>query len=147
MRLPTAARFALEVRVEAEAESHDPDFPSCCDSRSGDSGIGLPAEQRELVVERSRRRTTHHACDMAARGLGLTISARLVAMMGGRILAGKRSRPWDPVHFAIRCGVERRSPHREEQVSLPVFRGLWETTIHNGGFRGDAPALGMQPRW
>jgi len=49
-----------------------------------DSGIGIPAEKRELVFEAFTQRTAPPRGDMAARGWD-DISARLVAMMGGRI--------------------------------------------------------------
>src|ERR1035437_9979366 len=84
IRFTERGEVALEARVETEAESHDPDS-IMLRFMVRDSGIRIPAEKRDLVFEAFTQADSSTTRRYGGTGLGLTISARLVAMMGGRI--------------------------------------------------------------
>jgi signal transduction histidine kinase/CheY-like chemotaxis protein len=146
MRFTDRGEVALEVRVEAEAESHDPDS-IMLRFTVRDSGIGIPAEKRELVFEAFTQADGSTTRRYGGTGLGLTISARLVAMMGGRIWLESEVGRGTQFHFTIRCGVGKaESPAVEEQVSLagiPVLvvddnstnRRVFEETLRRWGMQ------------
>jgi len=48
-----------------------------------DTGIGLPANQQEIIFERFRQSENGNSCQYGGTGLGLSISRNLVQMMGG----------------------------------------------------------------
>ena len=146
MRFTDRGEVALEVRVEAEAESHDPDS-IMLRFTVRDSGIGIPAEKRELVFEAFTQADGSTTRRYGGTGLGLTISARLVAMMGGRIWLESEVGHGTQFHFTIRCGVGKAEPPAvEEQVSLagiPVLvvddnstnRRVFEETLRRWGMQ------------
>jgi signal transduction histidine kinase/ligand-binding sensor domain-containing protein/CheY-like chemotaxis protein len=146
VRFTDRGEVALEVRVEAEGESHDPDS-IMLRFTVRDSGIGIPAEKRELVFEAFTQADGSTTRRYGGTGLGLTISARLVAMMGGRIWLESEVGRGTQFHFTIRCGVGKaESPAVEEQVSLagiPVLvvddnstnRRVFEETLRRWGMQ------------
>jgi len=146
VRFTDCGEVALEVRVEAEAESHDPDS-IMLRFTVRDSGIGIPAEKRELVFEAFTQADGSTTRRYGGTGLGLTISAKLVAMMGGRIWLESEVGRGTQFHFTIRCGAGKAElPAGEEQVSLtgiPVLvvddnstnRRVFEETLRRWGMQ------------
>jgi len=51
----------------------------------GDTGMGIPPDQQELIFEAFRQQKGQRAGKFGGTGLGLTITKRLVEMMNGRI--------------------------------------------------------------
>ncbi|MBF0477433.1 MAG: response regulator, partial [Deltaproteobacteria bacterium] len=50
-----------------------------------DTGIGIPIDMREIIFEAFRQQIGHRSAKYGGTGLGLTITKRLVEMMGGTI--------------------------------------------------------------
>ncbi|MGB7722391.1 MAG: response regulator [Bryobacteraceae bacterium] len=147
MRFTDRGEVALEVRVEAEAESHDPDS-ILLRFTVRDSGIGIPAEKRELVFEAFTQADGSTTRRYGGTGLGLTISARLVAMMGGRIWLESEVGRGTQFHFTIRCGIGKaESPAIEEQVSLAGIPVLVvdDNSTNRRVFAETLRRWGMQP--
>ena len=126
MRFTDRGEVALEVRVEPEAESHDPDS-IMLRFTVRDSGIGIPAEKRDLVFEAFTQADGSTTRRYGGTGLGLTISRRLVGIDGRPDLAGKRSRHRDqvPFHHPVRGRKGGASGRRGASQSEPEFRCLW----------------------
>jgi len=109
IRFTDHGEVALEVRVEAEPEPHSPDS-IMLRFTVRDSGIGIPAEKRGLVFEAFTQADSSTTRRYGGAGLGLTISSRLVAMMGGRIWLESEVGRGTQFHFTIRCGVAKAKP-------------------------------------
>jgi len=149
IRFTEHGEIALEVRVDPEAECHDPDT-TMLRFTVRDSGIGIPAEKRDLVFEAFTQADGSTTRQYGGTGLGLTISARLVAMMGGRIWLESEVGHGTQFHFTIRCGVGKAAPtDAEEQASLsgiPALvvddnatnRRIFEETLRRWGMQPEA---------
>jgi PAS domain S-box-containing protein len=69
-----------------------------------DTGIGIPPEKQRAIFEafsQADASTTRH---YGGTGLGLTISARLVEMMGGRLRVESEAGRGSTFHFTVRFG-------------------------------------------
>ena len=118
IRFTDRGEVALEARMETEAESHDPDT-IMLRFTVRDSGIGIPAEKHDLVFEAFTQADGSMTRRYGGTGLGLTISAKLVAMMGGRIWLESEVGHGTQFHFTIRCRAAKAEPPAgEEQAGL-----------------------------
>jgi PAS domain S-box-containing protein len=72
----------VNVRVERESEEEG---RTCLHFRVADTGIGIPVESQTGIFEAFAQADSSTTRRYGGTGLGLTISRRLVEMMGGRI--------------------------------------------------------------
>ncbi len=89
-----------------------------------DSGIGISSDKLSKIFSPFEQAETATNRKFEGTGLGLTISSRLVKMMGGRIWVESRLGEGSTFHFTVRLG-----PAREPTTSLPLgpldpLRGL-----------------------
>ena len=79
-----AVKFTLEGQVHVAVSTAEPDR-LCFDVR--DTGIGIPKDKLEAVFEAFTQADGSHTRRFGGSGLGLTITKRLVVLMGGQITA------------------------------------------------------------
>src|SRR5258707_15481285 len=70
-----------------------------------DSGIGIPKEKLQSIFDPFSQADTSTTRKYGGTGLGLTISSRLVGMMGGRIWVTSEVGRGSEFHFTMRLGV------------------------------------------
>jgi two-component system sensor histidine kinase/response regulator len=91
---------ALKVQVEA---THDYEFTLRL--TVADSGIGVPKEKLQSIFDPFSQADTSTTRKYGGTGLGLTISSRLVEMMGGELWVESELGRGSQFHFTVRVGV------------------------------------------
>src|SRR5271157_713 len=124
-----------------------------------DTGIGIPIEKQELIFDAFAQEDGSMSRRYGGTGLGLTISSKLVKMMGGRIwvesAAGKGSR----FHFTTQVAVAPASGGGRAEVEalqgIPVLvvdnnatnRRILAETLSGWGMKASSAADGVSAIW
>ena len=104
------------VRVEA-AGDRAPEDEAGLRFVVSDSGIGISPDQQERIFRAFEQEDTSTTRKYGGTGLGLTIAARLVALMGGTITVDSRPGRGSTFSFTARFG--RQPPSSEPVVARP----------------------------
>ena len=106
-----AIKFTDQGEVAVNVEK-SPDQASWLHFSIRDSGIGIPAEMHASIFEPFTQADGSTARRYGGTGLGLTISRKLVEMMGGRIWVESEIGHGATFHFTARFGVPEARAER-----------------------------------
>ncbi|QHM75486.1 Signal transduction histidine-protein kinase BarA [Mixta theicola] len=115
-----ALKFTPQGEVELKLQTLEPGHRLRFEVR--DTGIGIPAEKQQLIFESFSQADTSTTRRYGGTGLGLTISARLVEIMGGALTV--YSEPGEGSVFSFSLPLpEQAQPGAPLNIS-PLLSGL-----------------------
>jgi two-component system sensor histidine kinase/response regulator len=89
-----------------------------------DTGIGIPPEKLKLIFDPFSQADSSTSRKYGGTGLGLTISARLVEIMGGRIWVESEPGRGAQFHFTVRLATAEQAPEVRALASPQFLRGV-----------------------
>jgi two-component system sensor histidine kinase/response regulator len=90
-----------------------------------DTGVGIAREKLNTIFDSFNQADTSTTREFGGRGLGLTISKRLIEMMGGRIWVESELGVGSQFHFTVRLGSAAKRDAVIESNAVPVIlRGV-----------------------
>jgi len=87
-----------------------------------DTGIGIPAEKQKFIFDPFTQADSSTTRNYGGTGLGLTISARLIGMMGGKIWLESESGRGSQFHFTVSVRAAKQAVAPETVVPTDILR-------------------------
>ena len=135
-----------EIAVKVQMKSREANE---CELRFtvSDTGVGIPEEKRELIFAPFSQADTSTTRKYGGTGLGLTISTRLVEMMGGKIWVESEVGRGSQFHFTARLGLTDTKEIKVGSIAPPeILRGARVLIVDDN--RTNRRILeGMLSRW
>jgi PAS domain S-box-containing protein len=132
---------ALKVRVDAEEGGH-----RVLHFTVSDTGVGIPPEKQKSIFEPFSQADTSTTRKYGGTGLGLTISTRLVEMMGGKMWVQSEVGRGSEFHFTARLGTSEKVIEVGTIAPPQVLRGVKVLVVDDN--RTNRRILeGMLKRW
>src|ERR1700687_379616 len=106
-----AIKFTEHGEILVSVATHSEQEDNVCLRFSvTDSGIGIPLDRQEKIFEAFSQADGSTTRKFGGTGLGLTISTKLVGMMGGRIWVESEPGKGSTFHFTCLLGVQEKAP-------------------------------------
>jgi two-component system, sensor histidine kinase and response regulator len=147
-----AVKFTSEGEVALHVKALDTDGEQrMLQFTVSDTGIGIPAEKQKLIFEAFTQADTSTTRKYGGTGLGLTISSRLVEMMGGKIWVESESGSGARFHFTAMVGVADSQAVKPGTMAPPeMLRGMKVLVVddnltNRGILEGMLKGWGMKP--
>ena len=115
------AQGEVALKVQLDGEDHDNRIVMFT---VADTGIGIPAEKQTSIFSPFTQADSSTTRKYGGTGLGLTISARIIAMMGGRIWLESEPGRGTQFHFTAQLKVSSKAAESETMVPLETLNGL-----------------------
>lgn len=124
-----AIKFTEKGEVIVEIKVSDPVPSASFDGESQntyllfcvrDTGIGIAPEKLDLIFEKFSQADTSTTRKYGGTGLGLTISKRLVELMGGRMWVESVPGKGSSFFFTARFGVHSEALTREDAIEVDI---------------------------
>ena len=115
------AHGEVAIKVEVDAEDHGTRVAKFTVT---DTGIGIPAAKRVSIFSPFTQADSSTTREYGGTGLGLTISSRLVAMMGGRIWLESEVGRGTQFHFTTQLKAGGKGAESEVIVPLETLNRL-----------------------
>ena len=110
---------ALQVKAEADTAG-----TRILRITVADTGIGIPPEKQKFIFDPFTQADTSTTRNYGGTGLGLTISARLISMMGGKIWLESEVDRGSQFHFTVQLRAVHSDPDLETIVPTDRLRSL-----------------------
>jgi PAS domain S-box-containing protein len=111
-----------------------------------DTGVGIPPEKLKLIFEPFSQADTSTTRKYGGTGLGLTISARLVEMMGGTIWVESEMGRGSQFHFTARLGTSEKAIEVGAIAPPEILRGV-KVLVTDDNRTNRRILVGMLKRW
>jgi PAS domain S-box-containing protein len=135
-----------EVKVSVQPESGSPNGPNLHFIVS-DTGIGIPPEKHDHIFKAFSQADSSTTRKYGGTGLGLTISTRLVDMMGGKMWVESEVGQGSRFHFTMRLPpVEARPVQSVSESSLLTLRGV-KVLVVDDNVSNQRILQGILSRW
>src|SRR6266851_1715779 len=134
-----------EIDVSAEIESETSDGV-CLHFAVRDTGIGIAPDNQKIIFEAFSQADSSMARKFGGSGLGLTICAKLVELMGGRIWIESELGLGSTFHFTARLGIQKTPAERPAPASQTHLRDI-HALIVDDNFTNRRVLHGMLTRW
>jgi PAS domain S-box-containing protein len=143
-----AIKFTEQGEVALKVQIESRDAPDCVLRFTvSDTGIGIPEDKRESIFAPFSQADTSTTRKYGGTGLGLTISTRLVEMMGGKIWVESEQGRGSQFHFTARLGSTDTKEMKVGTAARPeILRGV-KVLIVDDNRTNRRILKGMLERW
>ncbi len=111
-----------------------------------DTGIGIPVDQQDKIFDAFTQADGSTARKFGGTGLGLTISRRLVEIMGGRIWLDSSPGQGTTFHFTIQLGLQQEPVLPPSPIQPELLRDL-HALIVDDNYTNRRVLTGMLTHW